>query len=108
MGEAARELAPGGHPLGLQQAFFLRGQRSRHVVKGDGQLANFIDSADFDARVPPTGSHFAGAFGKFLDGLGDARGNPEDRKSTRLNSSHVAISYAVFCLKKKNESGNES
>src|SRR5690625_5933105 len=27
-----------------------------------------------------------------------------DRKSTRLNSSHVAISYAVFCLKKKNKS----
>src|SRR5690625_6319981 len=27
---------------------------------------------------------------------------PGDRKSTRLNSSHVAISYAVFCLKKKN------
>src|SRR5215208_4233475 len=26
---------------------------------------------------------------------------PEDRKSTRLNSSHVAISYAVFCLKKQ-------
>src|SRR5690625_6440150 len=26
----------------------------------------------------------------------------EDRKSTRLNSSHVAISYAVFCLRKKN------
>src|SRR5699024_12237340 len=25
----------------------------------------------------------------------------EDRKSTRLNSSHVSISYAVFCLKKK-------
>src|SRR5690625_6674245 len=27
--------------------------------------------------------------------------NARDRKSTRLNSSHVAISYAVFCLKKK-------
>src|SRR5439155_23863098 len=27
----------------------------------------------------------------------------KDRKSTRLNSSHVAISYAVFCLKKKNK-----
>src|SRR5690606_41358925 len=26
---------------------------------------------------------------------------PQDRKSTRLNSSHVKISYAVFCLKKK-------
>src|SRR5699024_11478201 len=28
-------------------------------------------------------------------------GVPTDRKSTRLNSSHVSISYAVFCLKKK-------
>src|SRR5256885_9534156 len=27
---------------------------------------------------------------------------PSDRKSTRLNSSHLVISYAVFCLKKKN------
>src|SRR3984957_15275543 len=29
-----------------------------------------------------------------------------DRKSTRLNSSHVKISYAVFCLKKKNHTGD--
>src|SRR5690349_24110641 len=29
-------------------------------------------------------------------------GKLQDRKSTRLNSSHVAITYAVFCLKKKN------
>src|SRR5437773_6660471 len=29
----------------------------------------------------------------------------EDRKSTRLNSSHITISYAVFCLKKKNDIG---
>src|SRR5437773_7916150 len=28
---------------------------------------------------------------------------PGDRKSTRLNSSHITISYAVFCLKKKNK-----
>src|SRR5205814_8746477 len=28
-------------------------------------------------------------------------GSPRDRKSTRLNSSHLGISYAVFCLKKK-------
>src|SRR5258705_5754650 len=28
---------------------------------------------------------------------------PEDRKSTRLNSSHLGISYAVFCLKKKKQ-----
>src|SRR5690625_6660855 len=34
------------------------------------------------------------------DKISDA--NTRDRKSTRLNSSHVAISYAVFCLKNKN------
>src|SRR5690625_6707846 len=32
-----------------------------------------------------------------------AGGGLGDRKSTRLNSSHVAISYAVFCMKKKNQ-----
>src|SRR5437660_7039577 len=33
--------------------------------------------------------------------------NRPDRKSTRLNSSHVAISYAVFCLKKKKVNRNK-
>src|SRR2546426_7613678 len=32
----------------------------------------------------------------------------EDRKSTRLNSSHLVISYAVFCLKKKKKNTNVS
>src|SRR5207253_9309104 len=35
-------------------------------------------------------------------------GADRDRKSTRLNSSHVAISYAVFCLKKKKESSTDT
>src|SRR3712207_6891430 len=35
---------------------------------------------------------------------GDVADNPKDRKSTRLNSSHANISYAVFCLKKKKKS----
>src|SRR5436305_7615026 len=38
-----------------------------------------------------TGRHHAGAMAR----------QQQDRKSTRLNSSHVRISYAVFCLKKK-------
>src|SRR6266481_6677031 len=33
----------------------------------------------------------------------DVRAHRRDRKSTRLNSSHSSISYAVFCLKKKNK-----
>src|SRR5690242_21159596 len=39
-----------------------------------------------------------------MDQMGEveyAPGEPKDRKSTRLNSSHMSISYAVFCLKKK-------
>src|SRR5690606_40673639 len=38
-------------------------------------------------------------------GAGDVLGDLGDRKSTRLNSSHVKISYAVFCLKKKSRNG---
>src|SRR5260221_3680377 len=34
-------------------------------------------------------------------------GRGADRKSTRLNSSHTVISYAVFCLKKKKKKNNE-
>src|SRR5437773_6700207 len=41
--------------------------------------------------------------GRLLDNLPriDGPGAVADRKSTRLNSSHITISYAVFCLKKK-------
>src|SRR5262245_62977287 len=34
--------------------------------------------------------------------------NTQDRKSTRLNSSHLGISYAVFCLKKKTETKHKT
>src|SRR5436305_13661141 len=37
-----------------------------------------------------------------------AAADPADRKSTRLNSSHVRISYAVFCLKKKKKTNKKS
>src|SRR5438309_8234578 len=39
--------------------------------------------------------------GTGLEIRGRCCGSPTDRKSTRLNSSHSSISYAVFCLKKK-------
>src|SRR5690606_41403748 len=61
------------------------------VVEGDEQVVG-------DERERPR------APGVVLDG-GDAQRKEQlvggDRKSTRLNSSHVKISYAVFCLKKK-------
>src|SRR3712207_7039428 len=48
-------------------------------------------------------------FGECRHGSGqrsDCPAKEQDRKSTRLNSSHANISYAVFCLKKKNHANN--
>src|SRR5256885_9836916 len=57
----------------------------------------------------PTGEIYAGAGVRTADGTAALALNAwtyltltyKDRKSTRLNSSHLVISYAVFCLKKK-------
>src|SRR2546430_12929671 len=51
----------------------------------------------FRSLSPRDRSHRQGRQGR----LPPARRRPVDRKSTRLNSSHSQISYAVFCLKKK-------
>src|SRR5437870_10169910 len=66
-------------------------------------------SAKLLDAAPTTAERFSehlraasGALGQSRTGL--LRRAVRDRKSTRLNSSHVAISYAVFCLKKKKRS----
>src|SRR5436309_4893481 len=45
--------------------------------------------------------------GSWFDLEGTFTADTKDRKSTRLNSSHVKISYAVFCLKKKKKKKNK-
>src|SRR5438477_8194943 len=59
----------------------------------------------FRSRVPSACGGTDGIFGRqdrACVRFGDLRVRPDgDRKSTRLNSSHMSISYAVFCLKKK-------
>src|SRR2546428_9982258 len=58
-----------------------------------------LGGADLPARQPaPARAAAAGA-----RQAAPARPLRQDRKSTRLNSSHDQISYAVFCLKKKNK-----
>src|SRR5256885_11749646 len=51
----------------------------------------------FPVYVLVTKSDLLAGFNEFFG----AMSREEDRKSTRLNSSHLVISYAVFCLKKK-------
>src|SRR5258708_29641309 len=55
-----------------------------------------VDEVDDDQAAQGTQAHLARDF------VGGFQG---DRKSTRLNSSHQIISYAVFCLKKKKKKG---
>src|SRR3989442_11792913 len=55
------------------------------------------------ARRPPGGRAELAGVAHEMGNVGDAgKLRAADRKSTRLNSSHLRISYAVFCLKKKN------
>src|SRR5437870_13492561 len=61
-----------------------------------------LERKDGNLLAPQHVDHALGvARGRRHHAPGRARGRRLDRKSTRLNSSHVAISYAVFCLKKK-------
>src|SRR5699024_11986669 len=64
-------------------------RRCRTVVRrsSDGDMSLAREHPRGDIEADPSG----------------ARQIDLDRKSTRLNSSHVSISYAVFCLKKKHE-----
>src|SRR2546430_6155481 len=59
---------------------------------------NYRRSGEVDAMRLPKDSYFANQV--MWDGWVDVERPRTDRKSTRLNSSHSQISYAVFCLKK--------
>src|SRR5256885_8159389 len=59
------------------------------------------ERGDEDGRDEPRGGDAHGMPPRSLEGV---ELDAEDRKSTRLNSSHLVISYAVFCLKKKKKS----
>src|SRR5690554_7418924 len=61
---------------------------------------NSVNSASA-RRLPVVAALFHHPFFYLLFTYPYARKRRKDRKSTRLNSSHVRISYAVFCLKKK-------
>src|SRR5690625_5695916 len=81
---------------GIEKAFY-----SLVDAAGAGQLAAGVDPGQngqflTDGHIGQGGQNQTDLAGQ--RGVGIACG---DRKSTRLNSSHVAISYAVFCLEKE-------
>src|SRR5690625_6580667 len=68
------------------------------------------DSVKYQTGCINTKDKFSFRYGKVEvhAKLSAGKGSWPDRKSTRLNSSHVAISYAVFCLKKKKKKEGQS
>src|SRR5256885_3220119 len=74
--------------------FFFFSSRRRHT-RLQGDWSSDVCSSDLAEPTPLANLHLTllEKAGIHLDSL--------DRKSTRLNSSHLVISYAVFCLKKK-------
>src|SRR3712207_7216733 len=69
---------------------------------GEGQYRSIGDG---DGAKPETAAELARMGSARVAWRGAGRG---DRKSTRLNSSHANISYAVFCLKKKKKNYNSA
>src|SRR5437764_7224553 len=76
----------------------------RHVADEPAPHVHLSERVAHDVGAAALVARYAIVRGKILVQLERAElldGPPRDRKSTRLNSSHRCISYAVFCLKKK-------
>src|SRR5690606_39695751 len=67
----------------------------------DGSISSSNNSTYGSGTGTGAGTTSVGSAGLYEFVRADAVAGSSDRKSTRLNSSHVKISYAVFCLKKK-------
>src|SRR5439155_20021307 len=81
------------HSFPTRRSSDLRARDSSSFIRASSSVASE------NARSPTSSGSSA---------IARSRSRPRrDRKSTRLNSSHVAISYAVFCLKKKKNSQDE-
>src|SRR5262245_63527875 len=73
----------------------------RFVARRAIPVVEFESGQDKDAIANAHRASFTAREGVVLLGVGREKLRALDRKSTRLNSSHLGISYAVFCLKKK-------
>src|SRR5688500_19941046 len=91
---------PPGSPLLPYTTLF----RSREGAPDDGPFRDDLQGGD-PAGDEDYGQTYSGPMREYRGMLGRyravPRANAEDRKSTRLNSSHLVISYAVLCLKQK-------
>src|SRR5207302_3385807 len=91
----------------LSLCFFLTAPAPTEIYTLSLHDALPISGGNNPARAADAGDGFLFRRGYTVVWCG-GRGSRRDRKSTRLNSSHVKISYAVFCLKKKKKTRNRN
>src|SRR5207247_11433504 len=87
--------------LSLHDALPILGIGRRHHRPDRRRVDRLLLERRRGAEVDDVGSVDRGRLGRGVPPISRRRGRLLDRKSTRLNSSHEWISYAVFCLKKK-------
>src|SRR5690606_40117267 len=75
--------------------------RLNRMAKDAGVVADILLKLEFFNPLSSVKDRIGVSMIEALERQGKITDNTVDRKSTRLNSSHVKISYAVFCLKKK-------
>src|SRR5256885_17051893 len=100
--DRSRALATKNGKIGNASDSRSQGFNVRVIVDG---AWGFASSADLERASVESTAAQAVAIGK---ASAKVKQKDVDRKSTRLNSSHLVISYAVFCLKKKKKTTNSS
>src|SRR5207244_12805809 len=91
------------HTLSLHDALPIFRERRVHIVRLPCRFIVFSAGKFQIRRVPFHHRRKVTSSEHGEEGVDNVRIKGLDRKSTRLNSSHQIISYAVFCLKKKNK-----
>src|SRR5947199_1576519 len=81
--------------------------RSQHIIGAQKVTDVLVRVQRRTKKAAVRAAEFIGEFPQHSQAENRASG-ALDRKSTRLNSSHLGISYAVFCLKKKNKTAETS
>src|SRR5256885_2804545 len=96
--QAARDVAVAArHPVGNRAQLLPHPQLERSAARVERQIEAGASAGEVLGELVAGASEYLSPCPSPLRGSGD-------RKSTRLNSSHLVISYAVFCLKKKKQS----
>src|SRR2546429_3379887 len=100
------EFSPGSSALGLALALVVHHEHDKRKTNwtGHSTACHYRNNQLVSSTCP----ELADVGSRYLCRSKSRVRTPADRKSTRLNSSHGYISYAVFCLKKKKKSSRDT